>query len=350
MIQTSIFGESHGPNIGILIENLPPGLEIDHNFIAKEMQRRSPGGPLATERQEDDKVTILSGVYQNKTTGTPLCAIIANKGQHSSDYEAFKGVARPGHADYTGFIRYQGFNDPRGGGHFSGRLTAPLVFAGALIKQILAQKHIIIGAHIKQIGAIEDQPLDYAKIPPGMINLLEKNDFPAISRIAAQQMKEAIIQAKAEDDSLGGVVECMILGVPAGIGQPGQNSVESILSRHIFAIPAVKGISFGEGFHFAEMKGSEANDRMIMKSGKPTHLTNYNGGVLGGITNHMPIVFQTAIKPTPSIAILQQTIDYIQNIDTLVEIHGRHDPCIVIRAVPVIEAVSAIALAEILNI
>lgn len=349
-----IFGESHGPAIGVVLEQVPAGIELDWKAIAWEMARRAPGkSPLSTARQESDVPHLLAGVFEGKTTGTPLCALIENTDQHSRDYEKTRYLARPGHADYTGYVRYQGCNDYRGGGHFSGRLTAPLVFAGAVAKQILALKGITVGAHIRQISAVEDLPFTNPNVPltAELLRRLRKKTFPVLEDARGEEMQSVILAAKAELDSVGGTIECAVLGVPAGIGAPDFGcNVEGIFAQHLFAVPAVKGVSFGAGFGFAVMRGSEANDPFYMENGQVKTRTNFNGGINGGISNGMPILFEAVIRPTPSIAREQDTVDLMAGENAKLIVEGRHDPCIVHRAVPVIEAAAALATCELLGI
>lgn len=348
-IKLSIFGESHGKAIGINIDGLKPGIELDLNFINKEMERRAPGkSDLSTPRKEGDNFEILSGYFNGKTTGTPLCAVIYNTNQHSKDYEKTKNLMRPSHGDFTGYIKYEGFNDYRGGGHFSGRLTAPLVFAGAICKQILERKGIIIGSHIKSIGKIEDKSFDMVEIKDEKLKTLRENKFPVIDKAIASRMRDVITTAREEMDSVGGVVETAVVNLPVGIGDPFFDSVESTLAHLLFSIPGVKGVEFGAGFDIAKMKGSEANDEYYIDGGKIKTFSNNNGGILGGITNGMPLIFRVAIKPTPSISKAQKTVDIEKKENAQIEIKGRHDPCIVPRALPVVEAVAAIAVLDLL--
>ena len=315
-IKMSIYGESHGKAIGVVLDGLPPGLALDEEAISREMARRAPGqSALTTARKEKDAVEIQSGFFNGYTTGTPLCARIANSDQHSKDYSILKDKMRPGHGDYAGYVRYQGYNDYRGGGHFSARLTAPLVFAGAVAKQALAQYGITVGAHILRIHDITEPGFNPAK---GVLN------------------------------SVGGVIELMAINLPAGLGAPYFDSVESRLSQILFSVPAVKGIEFGEGFGFAQLTGAEANDQMHYEEGKVRCYTNHNGGITGGLTNGMPLVFRVAMKPTPSISREQKTVSLAEQSDTTLTVVGRHDPCIVQRAVPVIEAVTAWTLWDLL--
>ncbi|NCB62080.1 MAG: chorismate synthase [Clostridia bacterium] len=321
-----IFGESHGPAVGVTLTGVKPGLTLDPDFIAAELARRMPGKSLlSTPRKEADAVTILSGVYGGKTTGTPICAMIGNTDTRSEDYVNLSTTPRPGHADYTGTIRYKGFGDPRGGGHFSGRLTAPLVFAGAVAKLILREHGITVTAEISNVGGIRNP--------------------------APEQLEEVILAAKGDGDSVGGTIRCTVLSMPAGAGEPdfGRNA-EGIFSQHLFGVPAVKGVAFGAGFGFASMRGSEANDAFCMEGGQVRTCTNHSGGINGGITNGMPIVLEVALRPTPSISKPQQTVDLTANTDTELVIHGRHDPCILPRAVVVIEAAAALASCQLLGL
>lgn len=342
-----IFGESHGPAIGVVLNGVPSGFSLDMEEISRQMERRKAKGGLSTSRIEGDLPEILSGVYQGKTTGTPLCAIIRNRNTRSEDYKKLENLPRPSHGDYAGYIRYHGANDPRGGGHFSGRLTAPLVFAGSIARQLLREKGVEIGAHILQIGSSCDTPFDLVDISPDILRKLQEDAFPVLNESAGEAMKAEIWAAASEKDSVGGIIQCGISGIPCGIGQPGLDCVESVLSRHIFAVPAVKGISFGLGFEFAQKKGSEANDPMRVENGKVVCTQNNNGGITGGITNGMPLVFQVVIKPTPSIAKPQQTVNLSTMENAEITIHGRHDPCILSRAAVVIESAAALALWEI---
>lgn len=348
----SIFGESHGPAIGVVLEQVPPGLVLDREAISKEMARRAPGkSPLSTARKEADVPEILSGVFNGKTTGTPLCAIIHNSDHHSKDYAKTRFLARPSHGDYTGFVRYQGCNDYRGGGHFSGRLTAPLVFAGAVAKQLLAQRGITVGAHISQIGTVKDTSFAATQLTPTLFQTLSEKAFPTVDDQAGAAMQAEILQAREELDSIGGAIQCAVLGLPVGVGSPDLGcNVEGVLAQHLFAVPAVKGISFGAGFAFASMRGSAANDPFYMDGGQVKTRTNHSGGVNGGISNGMPVLFQVAIRPTPSIGQEQNTINFSTMEDAKLTIQGRHDPCIVHRAVPVIEAAAALAICELLGI
>lgn len=346
-LKVSIFGESHGAGIGITIDGLPSGIEIDMEEVLKEMARRAPGkSKLSTARKEGDQPEILSGFFEGKTTGTPLCAVIRNSDQHSKDYGKLKDLMRPGHADYPGFIRYNGFNDYRGGGHFSGRITAPLVFAGAVCKQILNIKGINVGAHVKSIGTIYDKSFDEVELTKELLDNLKINELPLLCSEKEEMMRSAILEARSDCDSVGGTIECTVIGIDAGVGNPFFDSVESTLAHLMFSVPAVKGIEFGKGFEMSELRGSQCNDEYYYDGDKVKTYTNNNGGITGGITNGMPILFKVGIKPTPSIAKKQRTIDIAENKESELIIEGRHDPCIVQRAVPVIEAVTAIGILD----
>jgi len=346
-LKVSIFGESHGVGIGITIDGLPSGIEINMEDVIREMERRAPGkSNLSTARKEADAPEILSGFFQGKTTGTPLCAVIRNADMHSKDYGKLKDLMRPGHADYPGFIRYDGFNDYRGGGHFSGRITAPLVFAGAICKQVLETKGINIGAHVKSIGDIQDKSFYETEISKELLDKLKIKELPLLSPEKEIEMRNTILEAKKEGDSVGGTIECTVIGIDAGIGNPFFDSVESTLAHLMFSVPAVKGIEFGKGFFMSELRGSECNDEYYYEGDKVKTYTNNNGGITGGITNGMPILFKVGIKPTPSISKIQKTIDIADTKEAELVIEGRHDPCIVQRAVPVIEAVTAIGILD----
>ena len=344
----SIFGESHGPAVGVVLEGLPAGLEPDLEAVYREMARRAPGNsPLSTARKEGDRPEIISGLFRGKTTGAPLTALIPNSDTHSKDYDELRTHPRPGHADYAAWVKYGGCADHRGGGHFSARLTAPLVFAGALAKQVLAQRGVRVVAHISNIYGICDAILED---PEDLLPLAAK-DFPVLDDEQGEQMKQAILEAKGEGDSVGGAIECAVWDLPAGLGASDLGlNVEGIFSKYLFAVPAVKAVGFGAGVAFALMRGSEANDPFLVRDGKVVTETNYAGGINGGITNGMPVVFEVTLRPTPSIALPQQTVD----LETLepyeLTVQGRHDPCVVTRAVPVIEAAAALAACEILGI
>ncbi len=345
----TIFGESHGISIGAVLDGLPAGESIDWDMVRAEMARRAPGrNAMSTARSEKDAFEVQSGFFNGCTTGTPLCAVIGNGDCHSNDYDRLRHVMRPGHADYSGKIRYGGFNDYRGGGHFSGRLTAPLVFAGAVAAQILARRGIIIGSHILQIGQVRDKAFSPLGENKETLQALKQETLPVLDVSKRPFMEQEIMAAKAELDSVGGVIECMITGLPAGLGDPFFDSVESALSHMMFSVPAVKGIEFGDGFALASMRGSAANDAFYYDDGAVRTKTNHNGGINGGITNGMPVVFRAVLKPTPSIGRPQHTIDTDTQKNCILEIKGRHDPCVVQRAVPVIEAAASWTMLDIL--
>lgn len=347
-VRYTIFGESHGKGIGITIDGLPPGLAIDLAEVTREMERRAPGkSPLTTPRQEKDAFTIWSGFINGKTTGTPLCAIIKNHDQKSADYEAMILNFRPSHADYSGYIKYHGFNDVRGGGHFSGRLTAPIVFAGAIAKQLLRQHAIQIGSHIQRIASISEPLFDAVSINQQTLEELTHQTFPVLAPAIGKEMQDCILSAKSAEDSVGGIIETAAIHLPVGLGDPFFDSLESTLAHLLFSIPAIKGVEFGTGFTLAKMQGSQANDAMYHENGITKTTTNHNGGILGGISTGMPLIFRVAIKPTPSINQEQRTVNSKGENVTLV-IGGRHDPCIVPRAVPVVEAATAMAIWDLL--
>lgn len=347
-IKISIFGESHGAAIGVTIDKLPSGKKVDIDAIDNFMKKRRPGeSSLTTARKEGDKAEIISGIHNGYTTGSPLTAIIKNNDIRSSDYQSICNLARPSHADYAAFIKYNGFNDRHGGGHFSGRLTAPLVFAGAICLQILCEKGIDIAAHIKSIENIEDESFDEINITKQQLLGLAQKDFPVLDDQKADIMRQAVFQAHKDADSVGGIIECAVIGVPTGLGNPMFNGIENKISSIIFGIPAIKGIEFGKGFAVTKLRGSRANDEIYFDGSVKTY-TNNNGGITGGLANGMPIVFRVAIKPTPSIARTQRTIDMKSLKSSTLEIKGRHDPCIVLRCVPCIEAAAAIAILDLL--
>lgn len=345
-LRLSIFGQSHGEAIGVNIDGFPAGMQIDFEDLAREMARRAPGqNAMTTARKEPDAPEFLSGVLNGVTTGQPICAIIRNTNQRSKDYGAGVDLVRPGHADYTGHVRYFGFEDWRGGGSFSGRLTAPIVLAGALCSQWLRGQGVEIASHISRIGEVEDQL--FADLPEEAdLRYLRGMTLPVLREGADAEMEAAILAAKEAADSIGGAVECRVTGLPAGLGAPFFDSVESVLAHLMFSVPGVKGVAFGDGFGFARMRGSQANDAFRMAGEKVVTVTNHSGGVNGGITNGMPVLFTCAVRPTPSIAQKQQTISVQQMADVELEIKGRHDPCILSRVTPVIEAMTAIGVME----
>ncbi|MDR3050359.1 MAG: chorismate synthase [Oscillospiraceae bacterium] len=344
-LQLSLFGESHGEAVGVIIDGLPPGFPVDEDAIARDMARRAPGRDAsATPRRETDAVRILSGVYRGMTTGAPLCGVIYNQNARSQDYDGVTGPLRPGHADYTGWVKYRGFNDPRGGGHFSGRLTAPLVFAGSLARQLLALQGIAVGAHIQSIHTQRDDLLDDTTVDAATLDTLRAMPFPLLNPDMEGPMRQAIEDARACGDSVGGVVACAAVGVPPGWGEPFFGSVESVLSGLFFSIPAVKGVSFGQGFGLTTLLGSEANDPFVLRDGAVHCPSNRHGGALGGITSGMPVVARVGLKPTPSISQEQRTVDVRKNQEIPLRVGGRHDPCVVPRAVPVVESAMALGL------
>ena len=344
----TIFGESHGPAIGVTLEGVPPGLEVDMELMGRELSRRSPKPDgLSTARREADEVHILSGVFEGKTTGTPLTLVIQNSDQHSTDYESLRYTPRPSHGDYAGFIQSKGNLDYRGGGHFSGRLTAPLVAAGAVAKQLLAQQGVWVWSHISAIYGILDRAWEDVE----ELKAIADKPVPVLDDARGEEMRQAILEAKNDQDSVGGSIECVVAGLPAGFGAPdfGRN-VEGIFSQYLFAVPAVKAVAFGAGVGFSYMRGTEANDPFEVKDGKVLTKTNHAGGINGGITNGMPVVFEATLRPTPSIGLPQESVDLRTGEEVEIEITGRHDPCVVHRAVPVIEAAAALAACEVLGI
>ena len=337
VLELSIFGQSHSPAIGMSLSGLPAGFAIDMDELSAFLRRRAPGqNAWSTPRKEADAPEFLSGLVGNVTCGAPLSAIIRNTNTRSQDYSNLVDVPRPGHADYTAQVKFGGFQDVAGGGHFSGRLTAPLCIAGGICKQLLHEKGIEVMARIDAISGIRDTAEFDAPVA--------QKDFPATSDKAAGKMKAAIAQARAEEDSVGGVIQCRMLGVPAGLGEPMFGGLENRISQLVFAIPAVKGIEFGLGFEAAKLRGSENNDAYRMENGSVVTETNHCGGILGGISNGMPIVFRAAVKPTPSIGKPQNSVRLSEKQNEVLHIHGRHDPCIVPRAVPCMEAAAAIAI------
>lgn len=348
-IKLSIFGESHGEAIGCVIDGLPAGIKIDMNAVYKDMQRRAPGmDKTATPRLEKDIPHILSGMLDNVTTGTPLAMVIENTNTKSGDYSNLMTVPRPGHSDYPAYVKYGGNNDIRGGGHFSGRLTAPLVFAGSVAKQILSQMGVTIGAHIKQIGSVCDAVSDLNKTDKALLDTLSSSTFSLIDETKEQAMRDEIEKARLSLDSVGGIIECFAVGLPVGLGGNMFDTVEGKLASILFGVPAVKGVEFGLGFGFADKRASEVNDQYEIKNGRVATLSNNNGGVLGGMTDGAPLSVSVAIKPTPSIAKKQKSVNLLTMENAELEIHGRHDPCIVVRAVPVIECAVALGLLDLM--
>ena len=344
-ISITLFGESHGEAIGCVLDGMAPGIEVDEEFIASQMEKRKGINSISTPRREADKVRILSGVFEGKTTGTPIALMIENQTQHSNDYSATKDLARPSHADYTAQCKYHGYQDYRGGGHFSGRITAPLVAAGAICLKALSEKGIEIGTHISCCAGIEDRAFENLSDD---IALLKEKEMPVLCQTAGEEMIKAIEKARDEGDSVGGILSTVVTGVPAGVGEPWFDTVEGVLSHALFSIPAIKGVEFGAGFGFAGMTGSQANDPFTACDGSVQTKTNNNGGINGGITNGMPITFSVAVKPTPSIFKEQETVDFIKNEDAVLSLKGRHDPAIIHRARVVVDSVTAITLCDLL--
>ena len=349
-VKITIFGQSHSEAIGVVIDGLPLGEEIDLDAVQKFMERRAPGrNAYSTSRKEADLPRVVSGLFEGKTCGAPICAIIENTNTRSKDYDKLKDLPRPGHADFTAWVKYGGYNDHRGGGHFSGRLTAPLCFAGAVCKQILERKGIHVGTHILSIKGVKDIPFDAVEINAETLKAVAEKAFPVQDDMAGEEMQAAIAAAKGKGDSVGGIVECAITGLPVGVGEPMFDGLESVLAQAIFAIPAVKGVEFGAGFAVAELFGSENNDDFIYhEDGMVKTKTNNHGGSLGGISSGMPLVFRAAFKPTPSISMEQDTISISKRENDRLAVTGRHDPCIVPRAVPVVEAAAAVAILDLL--
>lgn len=345
-IKISVFGQSHSEGIGVVIDGLPAGFKVDFRKVSRFMARRAPGqNEFSTTRSEADTPEIISGLVGDTTCGAPLCAVIRNTNTRSGDYRNLKDCPRPSHADYAASVKYHGFNDIAGGGHFSGRLTAPLCFAGSVCAQILETMGITAKAHIYSIGDVFDEPFNPVNITGEDISA---KDFPVIDNSRGEKMKEAILAAKADADSIGGVIECAVTGVEAGYGSPMFDGIENIIAKNIFAVPAVKGIEFGSGFDGSRKRGSENNDAYSAENGKIVTVTNNSGGITGGITTGMPIIFRAAMKPTPSIGKEQQSVSLSEMKNAPLVIKGRHDPCIVQRAVPVIEAVASFSVLDII--
>lgn len=348
-IKITIFGQSHSEAIGVIIDGLPAGFKIDTKKTAAFMARRAPGrNDLSTPRKEADEVKILSGVVDNVTCGAPLCAIIENTNTRSGDYDKLRKLPRPSHSDFAAMMKHNGFNDIRGGGNFSGRLTAPLCFAGAVCMQMLEEKGISIGAHISSIGKVNDNRFDPVNVSSADFEKILEKSFPVIDDKQGELMRKEIYDAKGCGDSVGGTVECAVIGMPAGIGDPIFDGLENRIAAAIFGIPAIKGIEFGSGFDGSRLRGSENNDDFISENGEIKTAANNHGGILGGISSGMPIVFRCAVKPTPSIGMEQQSVNTETGKEEKLVIGGRHDPCIVPRAVPCIEAAAAVVIADFL--
>ncbi len=345
-VTVTIFGESHGAGIGAVLDGMPAGISVDEDFIKHQLCLRRPSGDISTPRVEADNYIIYSGVYNGFTTGTPICIVIPNENTKSKDYAPDHFNARPSHADFVAFQKYHGFEDYRGGGHFSGRVTAGLVAVGAIAISALKKKGIIIGTHISKCAGVADAAFsDLEK----EINALNNMTFAVLDNAKGEEMKIAITAAKADCDSVGGVLETAVLGLPVGVGEPWFDTLEGMLSHALFSIPAIKGVEFGAGFEIADMKGSQANDPFEMADGKVVTKTNNNGGINGGISNGMPVIFRCAVKPTPTIAKSQETVDFKANENVILKATGRHDPCIVHRARVVVDSMVAITLCDALT-
>lgn len=344
-IRVSFFGQSHSEAMGAVIEGLPAGLKIDEEKLSLFMARRAPGNdPFSTPRKEGDKVKFVAGITDGYTNGAPLCGIIENTNTRSKDYENLKDIPRPGHADFAAWNKFGEYRDVSGGGQFSGRLTATLCIAGGILQQLLEEKGIFVGAHISSIGSVEDDSFNPCNVTQA--DFVDGKPFPVLNDAQGEKMKEEILSAKKDADSIGGTIECAITGVPAGIGNTFFGGWENSISSAVFAIPAIKGIEFGRGFDSSRIRGSENNDAFTVKDGKIVTETNNHGGILGGISSGMPIIFKVAIKPTPSIGKEQKSVSLSKKENTTLVINGRHDPCIVKRAVPCVEAVAAIVAAN----
>ena len=348
LLKISVFGQSHGKAIGVVVDGLPAGEAIDLEELDRFLDRRRTGkNRLSTARKESDVPVFLSGLENGVTCGAPLCAVIENSDQHSADYSELRDKPRPGHADYTAYVKWKGQADMRGGGHFSGRLTAPLCVAGGIAKQILSRRGVYVGAHLWSVGTERDAPFPLRPTRE-LFESVAAKPFPVLDDQAGERMQALILEARQNLDSVGGVIECAATGLPAGLGDPMFDGVENRLASALFGIPAVKGVEFGDGFAAARAHGSENNDPFVMEDGRVAAETNHAGGILGGITNGMPVVLRTAMKPTPSIARPQRTVSLSAGENADLVIHGRHDPCIAHRAVPVVEAVTAAVLLDLL--
>ena len=348
-IKISIFGQSHSESIGVVIDGLKAGFKLDMDAISAFMKRRAPGqNAVSTPRAEADEPHIVSGLVDGVTCGAPLCAIINNTNVRSKDYSKLKEVPRPAHSDFPAFVKHSGFNDIRGGGHFSARLTAPLCFVGAVCLQLLEKEGIYIGAHISSIKDVHDSPFDSVSVSKAELEKLKNAPMPLLNQETWALMEKTVLDAKAQGDSVGGIIECACIGLKPGIGEPMFDGIENRISQAIFAVPAVKGIEFGAGFKAAELFGSENNDSFYFDGGTVKTRTNNHGGILGGLSSGMPIIFRAAFKPTPSIAKEQDSVSLTAKKNEKLKIEGRHDPCVVLRAVPCVEAATAIAIYDLL--
>jgi len=345
-ITLTIFGESHGRSVGCVIDGIASGIEVNEESIRALLSLRRPSGAVSTSRQEADEFVIHSGVFNGFTTGTPICITIPNNDTRSKDYGDISHLARPSHADYTAHVKYRGYEDYRGGGHFSGRITAALVAAGGILIPALSKKGIFIGSHVKSCGGVRDR--DFNDLEQD-IKILNDLKFAVLDNNAADAMQAKIIEAKSNGDSVGGVLETAVIGLEAGVGEPWFDTMEGLLAHALFSVPAVKGVEFGKGFDISDMPGSEANDAFYTEAGKVYTETNNSGGINGGITNGMPIIFRTAFRPTPTISKEQNTVDYVNLENAILAAAGRHDPCIVHRARIVVDCVTALVVADALT-
>lgn len=345
-VAVTIYGESHGEAIGVVIDGLAPGIPVDRDFIDAQLTLRRPSGRISTARQEQDEYRIVSGVFEGKTTGTPICIVIPNTQTRSKDYSATRWLARPGHADFTANCKYHGFEDYRGGGHFSGRITAGLVAAGAIALTALHDKGIRVGTHIARCAGVSDRAFEDIAAD---IEALKTMQFAVLDEAAGTEMYAKMEAAAEAGDSVGGILETAVTGMPAGVGEPWFDTLEGILAHALFSIPAVKGVQFGAGFDMADAPGSVFNDPFRMENGKLVTVTNHNGGINGGITNGMPILFRCMVKPTPSIYKAQDTVNFSEMQNAELQIHGRHDPAIIHRARVVADSVTALVLCDVLS-
>jgi chorismate synthase len=346
-IRISIFGQSHSEAVGMTLDGIPAGIKLDMEKLSAFMERRAPGRSAhSTKRREPDRVKFLSGLADGVTCGSPLCAVIENTDVRSADYDMLRDLPRPSHGDYTGYVKFGGYGDIRGGGHFSARLTAPLCAAGAVCIQWLESEGIYIGAHLYSVADIRDEPFSLTGVNRDLMRKIASSPFPVIDPEAGGRMTEAIESARLDGDSVGGIVECAVTGLGAGLGCPMFDGAENRIASVIFGIPAVRGIEFGLGFAAAGMRGSRHNDPFAARDGKIVTETNNHGGILGGITSGMPVVFRAAFKPTPSISAPQRTVRLSTMEEEELIVTGRHDPCVAVRAVPVVEAAAALAAAD----
>ncbi len=346
--RVTLFGQSHAPAVGVVIDGLPAGIALDMEEISNFLSRRAPGGALTTARRETDVPEILAGLVDGHTCGAPITAIIRNTDAHSGDYAGFENTPRPSHADYAALLKHGKAHDVRGGGYFSARLTAPLCFAGAVAMQSLARRGITIGAHLLSVAEIKDDPFDPVNVQETDFQRVRAHALPVLNEAAVHTIRRVIEEARDAKDSVGGVIECAAIGLPGGLGDPPFDGVENRLCHILFSIPALRGVEFGAGFAASSMRGSQHNDPFEYDHGTVKTRTNNHGGALGGITSGMPLLFRTAFKPTPSIGLTQDTVDLAAKENTQLTIHGRHDPCVALRAVPCVEAATAIALLDML--